>query len=72
MLWGVATRKLTARRRGPGSRSSRNVVVWLGAAVLAVALLGAAWAAETYPLPGTGLLLPAVALLLWYRIRFIP
>jgi hypothetical protein len=48
------------------------VVVWLGAAVIAVALLGAAWAAETYPLPGTGLLLPAVALLLWYRIRFIP
>ena len=72
MLSPMATHNPAGRRRGDGLRSKREWVVWLGAAVLAVALLGAAWLAEVYPLPGEGLLLLGAALLLWYRVRFIP
>jgi hypothetical protein len=46
--------------------------VWLGAIVLGVAVLCAAYLAEEYPLTGMGFLLPAAAALLYYRIRYIP
>ena len=71
MLPGMATRTPAARQRTTGRSRGWERVSWLGAGVLAVALLGAAGAAEAYPLPGTALLLPTAAVCFRYRVRVI-
>lgn len=71
MLSCMASQSPTVRR-GAGLRSNRERVAWPGALALALVLLVAARAAEVYPFPWMALLLPAAALLLWYRARFLP